>query len=125
MARVHAGAVFGVGSVAEELFQALDARMAEAFPHAKVTVHKTQVSYHNGRTFAVAWIPYGKSKNARSKDIMISFSLRRQLADARIHDSIWRSANRCVHHVSVKSRDEIDDALLNWLAESDSIPRGR
>jgi hypothetical protein len=120
--RIDADSLFGHGSIANDLFQALDARMEQEFPHATVTLHKTQVSYRNGRTFAAAWVPYGRSGG---KDIMVSFSLRRKLEHPRIHDAIPHSANRCVHHVVISRAEEIDDELMNWLTEADSIPRGK
>lgn len=120
--RTDAAAVFGPGSRAYALFQALDARMEEAFPSASVTVHGTQVSYGNGRVFAAAWVPYGKRDG---QEIFVSFSLRRKIDHPRIHDAISHSANRYVHHVLIASADEIDGALMNWLAEADSIPRGK
>jgi hypothetical protein len=121
--RLDAGATFGSGSVAHELFQALDARMAREFPRAAAVLHKTQVSYDNGRVFAAAWIPYGRHKDGRDRSIMVSFSLSRKLTHPRVTDAIWQSANRCVHHVTVSRPEEIDDELMNWLAEADSIPR--
>jgi hypothetical protein len=120
--RTDSAAVFGPGSAAYALFQALDARMAEAFPRAAATVHRTQVSYDNGRVFAAAWVPYGKRGG---RENIVSFSLRRKIEHPRIHDAIFHSTNRCAHHVVITRTDEIDDALMNWLAEADSIPRGK
>ncbi len=51
--------------------------------------------------------------------VAVSFSLERTVQSRRIARKVIEAGRRRYHVVNVRAADEVDDELLDWLAEAD------
>ena len=100
------------------LYQALFARMEERFPHARVKVQKSQISFYSPRLFAAASLPVRRRKGWPEKCLMVTFGLVRRLDALRVAVAVEPYPNRWTHHVLVTREEELDGELLGWLEEA-------
>lgn len=100
------------------LYQALFARMEERFPHARVKVQKSQISFYSPRLFAAASLPVRRRKGWPEKCLMVTFGLVRRLDAPRVAVAVEPYPNRWTHHVLVTREEELDGELLGWLEEA-------
>ena len=100
------------------LYQALERAMAARFPEASVKVQKSQISFYHRHLFAAASLPLRRRKEWPRECLLVTFGLSRQLPSPRIAVAVEPYPNRWTHHVVVAREEEIDGALLDWLAEA-------
>ena len=100
------------------LYQALFARMEERFPHARVKVQKSQISFYSPRLFAAASLPVRRRKGWPEKCLMVTVGLVRRLDAPRVAVAVEPYPNRWTHHVLVTREEELDGELLGWLEEA-------
>ena len=98
----------------EDLFQAMSA----AFPDACVKVQKSQISFYHRHLFAAASLPLRRRKEWPRECLLVTFGLSHRLPSPRIAVAVEPYPNRWTHHVVVAREEEIDGALLDWLAEA-------
>lgn len=109
------------------LYEALEERIVESFPNVTITVKATQVSFYNTHAFAWAWPPFRKRKGWPDQYMLVTFGLDHCLAHPRIAEAVEPYPNRWTHHVIIQRKEEIDDELMGWIAESYqfSLSKGR
>ena len=100
------------------LYQALERAMAARFPEASVKVQKSQISFYHRHLFAAASLPLRRRKEWPKECLLVTFGLSRRLPSPRIAVAVEPYPNRWTHHVVVAREEEIDGALLDWLAEA-------
>ena len=100
------------------LYQALERAMAARFPEASVKVQKSQISFYHRHLFAAASLPLRRRKEWPRECLLVTFGLSRRLPSPRIAVAVEPYPNRWTHHVVVAREEEIDGALLDWLAEA-------
>ena len=100
------------------LYQAFFRRMEAAFPDASARVQKSQVSFYGKHFFAAASLPLRRRKDWPRECILVTFGLPIRLDSPRIAVAVEPYPNRWTHHVVVAREEEIDGALLDWLAEA-------
>ena len=100
------------------LYQAFFRRMEAAFPDASVRVQKSQISFYGKHFFAAASLPLRRRKDWPRECILVTFGLPIRLDSPRIAVAVEPYPNRWTHHVVVAREEEIDGALLDWLAEA-------
>ena len=100
------------------LYQAFFRRMEAAFPDASVRVQKSQISFYHKHLFAAASLPLRRRKEWPKECLLVTFGLSHRLSSPRIAVAVEPYPNRWTHHVVVAREEEIDGALLDWLAEA-------
>ena len=100
------------------LYQALERAMSARFPEASVKVQKSQISFYHRHLFAAASLPLRRRKEWPKECLLVTFGLSHRLSSPRIAVAVEPYPNRWTHHVVVAREEEIDGALLDWLAEA-------
>ena len=100
------------------LYQTLERAMAARFPEASVKVQKSQISFYHRHLFAAASLPLRRRKEWPKECLLVTFGLSHRLSSPRIAVAVEPYPNRWTHHVVVAREEEIDGALLDWLAEA-------
>lgn len=91
------------------------ARIRAAFPAAALKVDRTQAAFVRGVQFA--WLSAPKRKSDQGC-VILSFALPERLASPRIFASTEPYRGRFMHHMLLRSPDELDGACLAWLTEA-------
>ena len=100
------------------LYEALFARMDQAFPEASVKVQKSQISFYGRHLFAAASLPVRRKKTWPDNCLLVTFGLGARLQSPRIAVAVEPYPNRWTHHVLVTQPAEIDAELLAWLRQA-------
>lgn len=97
------------------IYEAIVAAIAVIGP-AETRVSKSQIAFRRRKGFAFVWRPgqYVKSE----VPAVVSFSLPKQLHDARIKEAVRPSPGVWMHHVELRNVSEVDDQLRAWLASA-------
>ena len=97
------------------LYEAFAQRVLERYPNAEIRVHKTQISFCEGRMFAcVSMAPVRRKAERPERFITVTFSLDHPLEDPRAV-AVPVRPNRFTHHVIIGEAGEIDDRLMAWI----------
>lgn len=97
------------------LYQALSARMEQAFPSASVKVQKTQISFYGRHLFAAVSLPVRRKKDWPKTCILVTFGLPEPLSSPRIAVATEPYPGRWTHHVVLSDPAQLDEELLGWL----------
>lgn len=101
-----------------ELYEALFARMEQAFPDASVKVQKSQISFYHKHLFAAVSLPLRRRKNWPERCIVVTIGLARPLESPRAAVKVEPYPGRWTNHVLLARGEEIDEELLGWLREA-------
>jgi hypothetical protein len=80
-------------------------------------VTRSQVAYRRRRAFAWTWLP-GRWLSAPAAEVVLSIALARLDGSARWKEVVHPSARWWMHHLEVRSPEELDDEVAAWLAEA-------
>jgi len=101
------------------LYQALERAVLERVPEATVRVSKTQVSFCSPRVFAcTSFNPCRPAAQRPPVWLTVTFGLGAKKQSPRIDVATEPYPGRWTHHLMIGSADEIDDELLDWIAEA-------
>ena len=100
------------------LYEALFARMDQAFPEASVKVQKSQISFYGRRLFAAASLPLRRKKTWPAECLMVTVGLPEKLDSPRVAVATEPYPGRWTHHILVTAEKEIDGELLAWLRQA-------
>lgn len=101
-----------------ELYEALFARMEQAFPDASVKVQKSQISFYHKHLFAAVSLPLRRRKNWPEMCIVVTIGLAHPLESPRAAVKVEPYPGRWTNHVLLAQKEEIDEQLLGWLWEA-------
>ena len=101
-----------------ELYEALFARMEQAFPDASVKVQKSQISFYHKHLFAAVSLPLRRRKGWPERCIVVTIGLARPLESTRAAVKVEPYPGRWTNHVLLAQKEEIDEELLGWLREA-------
>lgn len=94
----------------------------ESIGPAEVRVTKSQVAFRRKTGFAYVWMPaqYLGDGGAGEKraPLVLTVGLRRRDTSARWKQVVEPAPGRFTHHLELRSPDEIDDEVVNWLREA-------
>ena len=90
------------------LYRRLLERMFSELPSFEIKVQKTQITFINPRVFACVSL---KWKNT----LTVTFGLPSKAESPRIFAASEPYPNRWTHHVKIKTPEEIDEELMEWL----------
>lgn len=101
------------------LYEKLETELLARIPDVRIKVSKTQISFSNKRGFACVSFNPCRKANIRPKTwLTISFGLGYQKLSDRIDAVVEPYPGRWTHHLMIGSCAEIDDALMDWIAEA-------
>jgi hypothetical protein len=84
---------------------------------AELQVTRTQVAFRRRTGFAYAWRP-GRWLRGPRPPLVLSIVLDRPDDDARWKEVAHPTARRWIHHLEVRSPDELDGQVAAWLREA-------
>ena len=110
-------ALFDGYAEARRLFEVVR-KFVESLGPVSVEGMKTQVSFGARRTFAWVWLPQIWTSKRPETSITLTFSLKHQVDDERIAESMESKPGVWTHHVVIEHEREFDDAVRGWIREA-------
>ena len=99
-----------------QLFEAVSATI-EAIGPAEMRVTKSQVAWKRRVNFAFVWMP-GMYLKRSTVPLVLTVDLRRRDASPRWKQVVEPYPGRFVHHMELRSGEQIDDEVKGWLREA-------
>jgi hypothetical protein len=91
--------------------------LVAAIGPADLRVSRTQVGFRRRAGFAYAWRP-GRWLRGPMPPLVLSIVLDRHDDDRRWKEVAHPAARRWIHHLEVRTADELDDQVAGWLREA-------
>ncbi|MDP2292554.1 MAG: DUF5655 domain-containing protein [Actinomycetota bacterium] len=102
--------------VATSVYERVHARLAELGTFETRT-SKSQIAFRRSRGFAYLWLP-GQYLKKPGADVVLSIVLGRYERSQRFKEVVHPSSRHWMHHLEVRSPDEIDVEVVEWLREA-------
>ena len=89
----------------------------ESLGPVAVRTTKSQVAFRRRRGFAYLWLPemYLARPDA---EVVLSFALGREARSPRLKEVVSPRPGEWMHHLEVRTPDDIDDEVVEWLREA-------
>jgi len=100
------------------LYEAVRDTICAEFENVTIKVRKTQISFSNRYGFAFVSLPYRKLKGRPDEYIIFTFGLNHRLEHPRIMEAVEPYPGRWTHHVILRSVDDVDAELKEWITEA-------
>ena len=84
---------------------------------AEERVGRSQVAFRRRRGFAYLWCP-GQYLAHPGADLVVSIALGRRVDSARFKEVVQVSPRHWMHHLEVRSAEDLDEQVAVWLAEA-------
>jgi hypothetical protein len=101
---------------ARTLFDSMRAQI-EALGSVELRVTKSQVAFSRRRGFAWAWTP-DRYLRGETAPLVLSLALSRRDGSPRWKEVVEPRRGRWMHHLELRSTDELDDEVRGWLSEA-------
>ena len=98
------------------LFDHLDAAV-RGEGDVDVRVTRSQISYRRRRAFAWIWVP-GRYLAGSQAPLVLTVSLPRRDPSTRWKEVVEPRPGRFTHHLELRSVEEIDEEVVEWLREA-------
>lgn len=102
---------------ARSLFDVLRSSIELIGPH-EMLVTKSQVSFGHGKPFAWVWTPGRYLRGKSLAPLVLSLSFSEPDPSPRWKQIVQPSQGRFMHHLELRSPDEIDDEVRKWLVRA-------
>ncbi len=100
-------------------FDALAQRIFKLFPDVFIKVQKSQIAFCGSRSFCWVWLPIRDGIKGRpERYLIVSFGLNREIVHPRLVGTMQPVPDRWTHHTILGSTKEIDDELMDWIAQA-------
>jgi len=100
------------------IYEAVAAKIDARYDIVNIRVQKTQITFSNAHNFAAVSTTFYKKKGWPDVYIVLSFGLFHRIDHPRIWASSEPYPNRWTHHVVIASVEEVDDVIMEWIAEA-------
>ena len=100
------------------LYEAIAEKIDSEYKQVSITVKKTCISFGSKCNFAYVSLPTKRWKGCSAACIILTLGLGRQVVHPRIAYSIEPYPNRWTHHIMMKSKEEVDEQLMDWIKEA-------
>lgn len=107
---------FGEHDDSRALFEAVRTCVV-SIGDAGVRVSKSQVGFYRRTGFAYVWMP-GQYLGETDVPLVLTVALRRRDASPRWKEVVEPAPGRFTHHLELRSSDEVDAEVRDWLAEA-------
>jgi len=98
------------------VFDALRAAIEEDGP-AELRVSKSQIAFARGQVFARAWVP-DQYLGAGHPPLVLTLGFRHRDPSPRWKQVVEPAPGRYTHHLELRSEDEIDQQVREWIREA-------
>lgn len=102
--------------VALSVYEEVCARLG-ALGAFDVRTTKSQIALRRTRGFAYLWLP-GQYLRNPGAEVVLSIVLGREVRSGRFKEVVHPAERHWMHHLEVHRPDEIDDEVVEWLAEA-------
>jgi hypothetical protein len=82
-----------------------------------VSVTRSQVAFRRRRGFAYLWRP-GQYLRNPAAEVVLSIALQREIASARFKQVAHPAPAVWMHHLEIRSVDDLDHEVQDWLLEA-------
>lgn len=89
------------------LYETVEAAILAQCPGTEILVQRSQIAFTVKRRFAFV--------SLRGKRLIVTFGLREQVTSPRILQAVEPYPDRWIHHVWVRTAQEVDGELLGWI----------
>ncbi len=104
--------------LARELFEAIREKV-ESLGEVYIRVTKSQIAFRRASPFAWAWMSSRYlGRREYFAPLVLSIGLRRRETSPRWKQVVEPRPGLFMHHLELRSVDEIDDEVLGWLREA-------
>ena len=79
---------------------------------------KAQVSFGAAKKFAWVWLPQIWIRKQPIDSIVLTFTLRRRIADVRVKQVAELRPGRFMHNMVIRWEADLDDEVRAWLREA-------
>ncbi len=107
---------FAGHDLALRVFEQVRAALADV-AGTEVRVSRSQVTFTRRRAFAWLWLP-GRYLRNPTADVVLSVALGRHCPSSRFKEVAHPTPRHWVHHLEVRSTDDIDPEVVGWLHEA-------
>lgn len=107
--------IFSGSPLGLELLRAVE-RLLSTLPPSTMRATKSQVAFRGRRGFAYMWWPARYVKS--DVPAVLSIALPRRLASERFKEIVSPSPGVWMHHLELRSLDDLDDEVAGWLKEA-------
>ncbi len=83
----------------------------------EIKISKSQIAFIHKKTYAWAWIP-AKYLRGKTAPLVITISFRRRDSSPRWKEIVEPYPGRFMHHLELRSVDEIDSQVRQWLKQA-------
>ena len=99
------------------LFEAVEEAIAALGP-SEYRVSKSQIAWKNPLNFALLSIPQRWYPGWHEGALLLTFGLGRRVEGEEIFRAVEPYPGRWTHHVLLQGPEDLDQAVLDWLAEA-------
>ncbi len=89
----------------------------ESIGPVQLRVTRSHVAFRRKTGFAYVWMP-GQYLGDRGVPLVLTIGLKQRDASTRWKQVVEPAPGRFTHHLELRSVDEIDDQVVNWLKEA-------
>ncbi len=89
------------------LYEAVETAILTVCPDTEILVQKSQIAFTVKRRFAFV--------SLRGQRLIVIFGLRERVMSPRILQAVEAYPGRWIHHVWVRTAEEVDGELLGWI----------
>jgi hypothetical protein len=115
MARSAIAAFFADDPGGLAIFGRIDRAVRDA-GGAEIRVSRSQIAFRRSRTFAIVWWP---GRYVRSDvPAVLSLALPERVDDPRFKQVVHPSARTWMHHLELRTPDEVDAQVRSWLVRA-------
>lgn len=107
---------FGTHDDSRTLFEAVRT-CVEGIGQTEVRASKSQVGFYRRTGFASCWMP-GQYLGETDVPLVLTVALRRRDTSPRWKQVVEPAPGRFTHHLELRSPDEVDAEVRDWLAEA-------
>ena len=107
---------FGGHDDSRLLFEAVGA-CVESIGDAEIRVSTSQVGFYRRTGFAYVWMP-GQYLGETDVPLVLTVALRHRDTSPRWKEVVEPAPGRFTHHLELRSPDEVDAEVRDWLAEA-------
>ncbi len=100
-----------------ELFDALRPVVDDAGPN-EIRITKSQIAFRRRIAYAWAWVPARYLGRKGLAPLVLSVDLRRRDASRRWKQVVEPVHGRFIHHLELRSPEQLDDELSAWVREA-------
>lgn len=108
--------LFDGAALALDVFRAVR-RALEEIGDVDVRITTSQVAFRRQRGFAYLWMP-SQWLDRPPDTVVLSIALDRELRSPRFTQVVEPAHGWWMHHLEVRSVDDVDDEVTGWLADA-------